>query len=226
MYNNFYEIDGKKNSDFPEYIIGIMCNNRDGMAKQASLTKINELYKNTNISLLQHDIDVIKKNKIKVIICAIKDEKVLGYDLSKPDYDIEESNAKYKVDLFYLSQTIFPNENKKDIINKILEEYKDNYNSLTLEKFSEISYNNMKDEVNFLKNKIVKIEKDLTDEKQGHAASKEIIKQLQLQVQMLKNELKNEKEKNKVNVKPDDKDEKSLYAKNNNGEQDFIDKNG
>ena len=125
-----------------------------------------------------------------------------------------------------MSQTIFPNENKKDIINKILEEYKDNYNSLTLEKFSEISYNNMKDEVNFLKNKIVKIEKDLTDEKQGHAASKEIIKQLQLQVQMLKNELKNEKEKNKVNVKPDDKDEKSLYAKNNNGEQDFIDKNG
>ena len=227
MYNNFYEIDGKKNSDFPEYIIGIMCNNRDGKAKQASLMKINELYKNTNISLLQHDIDVIKKNKIKVIICAIKDEKVLGYDLSKPDYDIEESNAKYKVDLLYLSKTIFSNENKLNITNKIFEEYKDKYKSLTLEKDPKIKTKD--EEIRILK---LRLQAEMDSKKDilaKYNKSQKKIEDLERRNKLLADELKNEKEKNKSKeerLSQEDEDKKSLSAKINNEEQDSSEKNG
>ena len=215
MANNFYEIDGKKNLDFPEYIIGIMCNNRDGIAKQSNLNKINELYKNTNISLLQHDIDIIKKNNVKVIICAIKDEKVLGYDLSKPDYDIEGSNAQYKVDVFYLSQLIFPNENKMDFNNKIIEEYQDRYKSLAKGKDPKVIIKNQENEIRTLKSQ-------LETEKAESNKYLAIIKQLQDQNLKLTNELKNIKEKKKFleeRLSQKDENKNSLSSKNINEEE-------
>lgn len=222
MANNFYEIDGKKNLDFPEYIIGIMCNNRDGIAKQSNLNKINELYKNTNISLLQHDIDIIKKNKVKVIICAIKDENVLGYDLSKPDYDIEGSNAQYQVDLFYLSQLIFPNENKMDFNNKIIEEYQDRYKSLAKGKDPKVIIKNQENEIRILKSQLETEKHSKGDIEAELNKYLIIIKQLQDQNLKLTNELKNIKEKKKFleeRLSQKDENKNSLSSKNINEEE-------
>ena len=222
MANNFYEIDGKKNLDFPEYIIGIMCNNRDEIEKQSNLNKINELYKNTNISLLQHDIDIIKKNKVKVIICAIKDEKVLGYDLSKPDYDIEGSNAQYQVDVFYLSQLIFPNENKMDFNNKIIEEYQDRYKSLAKGKDPKVIIKNQENEIRILKSQLETEKHSKGDIEAELNKYLIIIKQLQDQNLKLTNELKNIKEKKKFleeRLSQKDENKNSLSSKNINEEE-------
>ena len=229
MANNFYEIDGKKNLDFPEYIIGIMCNNRDGIAKQSNLNKINELYKNTNISLLQHDIDIIKKNKVKVIICAIKDENVLGYDLSKPDYDIEGSNAQYQVDVFYLSQLIFPNENKMDFNNKIIEEYQDRYKSLAKGKDPKVIIKNQENELRILKSQLETEKHSKGDLEAELNKSLAFIKQLQDQNIKLANELKNKKEKIKSleeRLSQEDENKNSLSSKNINEGKDSSDKIG
>ena len=229
MANNFYEIDGKKNLDFPEYIIGIMCNNCDGIAKQSNLNKIHELYKNTNISLLQHDIDIIKKNKVKVIICAIKDEKVLGYDLSKPDYDIEGSNAQYKVDVFYLSQLIFPNENKMDFNNKIIEEYQDRYKSLAKGKDPKVIIKNQENEIRILKSQLETEKHSKGDLEAELNKSLAIIKQLQDKNLKLANELKNKKEKIKSleeRLSQEDENKNSLSSKNINEGKDSSDKIG
>ena len=229
MANNFYEIDGKKNLDFPEYIIGIMCNNRDGIAKQSNLNKINESYKNTNISLLQHDIDIIKKNNVKVIICAIKDEKVLGYDLSKPDYDIEGSNAKYKVDVFYLSQLIFPNENKMDFNNKIIEEYQDRYKSFAKGKDPKLIIKNLENENRILKSQLETEKHSKGDLEAELNKSLAFIKQLQDQNIKLANELKNKKEKIKSleeRLSQEDENKNSLSSKNINEGKDSSDKIG
>ena len=226
MANNFYEIDGIKNSDFPEYIIGIMCNNHEGLTKHSNIMKIYETYK--NISLLQHDIDIINRNNIKVIICAIKDEKILGYDLSKPDYDIEGSNAKYEVDLFYLSQKIFPNENKKELLNNIFEEYKYKYDGLISEKDIRNTIKNIQDENKILKSKWEQLQKELKQLEQERKLADETIKKEEIiiellkQKQMLENELKNEKEKNKnkrERSNQESEDKKSSSAKNINEEQ-------
>ena len=229
MANNFYEIDGKKNLDFPEYIIGIMCNNRDGIAKQSNLNKINESYKNTNISLLQHDIDIIKKNNVKVIICAIKDEKVLGYDLSKPDYDIEGSNAQYKVDVFYLSQLIFPNENKMDFNNKIIEEYQDRYKSFAKGKDPKLIIKNLENENRILKSQLETEKHSKGDLEAELNKSLAIIKQLQDKNLKLANELKNKKEKIKSleeRLSQEDENKNSLSSKNINEGKDSSDKIG
>lgn len=229
MANNFYEIDGKKNLDFPEYIIGIMCNNRDGIAKQSNLNKIHELYKNTNISLLQHDIDIIKKNKVKVIICAIKDEKVLGYDLSKPDYDIEGSNAQYKVDVFYLSQLIFPNENKMDFNNKIIEEYQDRYKSFAKGKDPKVIIKNQENEIRTLKSQLETEKHSKGDIEAELNKSLAFIKQLQDQNIKLANELKNKNEKIKSleeRLSQEDENKNSLSSKNINEGKDSSDKIG
>jgi len=77
---------------------------------------------------------VINNNNIKVVICVIKDEKIKGYDLSIEDYNIKGSQASKRVDLIYLCKTIFPKEDKKNDINKVIEKYKDRYQSLTYEK--------------------------------------------------------------------------------------------
>ena len=132
--------DNNKISNFPKYIIGYLCNFRDTEVKKQNLKILNEKYKETDKTLLEHDLEIINKNDVKVVICLIKDEKIMGYDLSREDYNnIEGKEITKRVDLTYLCEKIFPKENKEDLINLTLKKYKEKFESLTYEKTIKIS---------------------------------------------------------------------------------------
>ena len=122
---------------FPKYIIGYICSYSEKKIEIDNFTTLNGKYKNTNKTLLEHDLEVINENEIKVIICLIKDEQISGYDLSKEDYNSEEwekKKIKNRVDLAYLCEKIIPEKSKEIDINKIINKYKEKYKSLTYEK--------------------------------------------------------------------------------------------
>ena len=95
--------DNSKISKFIKYIIGYLCNFNDGEVKRENLKLLNEKYKGTDKTLLEHDLDIINKNDVKVVICLIKDEQIMGYDLSIEDYNNKEEGkqiAKSRFNLF------------------------------------------------------------------------------------------------------------------------------
>ena len=117
--------NNNKISKFPKYIIGYLCNFKDTEVKKQNFKILNEKYKETDKTLLEHDLEIINKNDVKVVICLIKDEKILGYDLSKEDYNNNEGKEITKrVDLTYLCEKIFPKENKENLINSVMNKYK------------------------------------------------------------------------------------------------------
>lgn len=132
--------DNSKISKFPKYIIGYLCNFNDNDTKMENLKLLNGKYKETDKTLLEHDLEVINNNDVKVIICLIKDEQIMGYNLSVEDYNNKEGKEITKrVDLTYLCEKIFPNENKENLIKSIMDKYKKKYKSLTFEKTIKIS---------------------------------------------------------------------------------------
>ena len=190
--------DNNEISKFPKYIIGYLCNFNDGEVKRENLKLLNENYKGTDKSLLEHDLDIINKNDVKVVICLIKDEKIMGYDLSIEDYNSKEEGKQItkRVDLTYLCEKIFPNENKKNLINSVMNKYKEKYISLTFEKTVNISdyyegINKIKTEIKRLndENKEVK-----TEIKEVRAKNKAY----QTEIERLKHELEELKKSNNV----------------------------
>ena len=129
--------ENEKNSIFPKFIIGFLCSynekEQDKDIQKARINMLNRKYKDTNITLLEHDVEVINKNKVNVIICYIKDHQIKGYNLSREDYYID-GNRSTRVDLYYLCSKICPGEDKTNKIKLVMEKYKDVYKSLTYEK--------------------------------------------------------------------------------------------
>ena len=182
--------DNNEISKFPKYIIGYLCNFNDGEVKRENLKLLNENYKGTDKSLLEHDLDIINKNDVKVVICLIKDEKIMGYDLSREDYNnIEGKEITKRVDLTYLCEKIFPNENKKNLINSVMNKYKEKYISLTFEKTVNIS--DYYEGINKIKTEI----KRLNDENKEVRAKN---KAYQTEIERLKHELEELKKSNNV----------------------------
>ena len=98
-----------------------VINFNDNDTKMENLKLLNGKYK-----VLEHDLDVINNNNVKVIICLIKDEQIMGYNLSVEDYNNKEGKEITKrVDLTYLCEKIFPIEN---MIKSIKDKYKKNTN--------------------------------------------------------------------------------------------------
>ena len=197
--------DNNEISKFPKYIIGYLCNFNDGEVKRENLKLLNENYKGTDKSLLEHDLDIINKNDVKVVICLIKDEKIMGYDLSIEDYNSKEEGKQItkRVDLTYLCEKIFPNENKKNLINSVMNKYKEKYISLTFEKTVNIS--DYYEGINKIKteNKAYQTEiKRLNDEnKEVKTEIKEVRaknKAYQTEIERLKHELEELKKSNNV----------------------------
>ena len=159
---------------FPKYIIGYICSYSEKKIEIENFTTLNGNYKNTNKTLLEHDLEVINKNEIKVIICLIKDEQISGYDLSKEDYNSEESEKKKiknRVDLTYLCEKIIPEKSKEIDINKIINKYKEKYKSLTYEKKISLSEHYSKIE------KIMEEKEKMKEEKEKMKEEKEKMKE-------------------------------------------------
>ena len=201
--------DNNEISKFPKYIIGYLCNFNDGEVKRENLKLLNENYKGTDKSLLEHDLDIINKNDVKVVICLIKDEKIMGYDLSIEDYNSKEEGKQItkRVDLTYLCEKIFPNENKKNLINSVMNKYKEKYISLTFEKTVNISdyyegINKIKTENKAYQTEIKRLNdayqteiKRLNDENKEVRAKN---KAYQTEIERLKHELEELKKSNNV----------------------------
>ena len=131
--NNLYYKDGKKCDLFPKYIIGFMCSNQNDDIRNKNLEELDKKYNETD-TLLAHDLKVIDANKVNVVICVIEKEKIKGYDLSQGDYFINKEKAIYRIDLNFLCDTIFPNENKSKEIEEVFKKYENRYESLKKEK--------------------------------------------------------------------------------------------
>ena len=149
VVRNLY--DGK----LPSLIIGIICCYSETQVKaQQSFLKL----KKGDETFLDHIINIIKENKVHVIIGAIKDEQILNYPLGVPDFDIEGKNLQTRIDIFYMNDHLKKlSDNEMDSIYK---KYKKIYESLTYEPFSIKNYDKLLKNNKNLKETITKMEKD------------------------------------------------------------------
>ena len=176
-------------AQIPTTIIGIICrfSPKQIIEQQNFLT-----LKKENETLLDHIINIINRNKVRVVIGAIEDEKILGYPLGESDYNIEGANLKTRIDIFYMNNR-FKNLDDK-VMTKIHTKYSQIYESITFLPNSMQNFENL-----FNKNK--ELELKLEKEKKKY---EELLKEKDEKIKELENQLKYGK-KNKDNEKGDEK---------------------
>ena len=206
----------------PKYVIGVLCN-YDANSVTREMAKLNIPYFNDkNQKELDHAINIIDKNNIKVVICVIKGE-INGYSLEKEDYEIENEQIKYRVDLSYMFKKIKGidiNEGKLKELRNQLNEYrsissqKTYYLTLNQEQYLNIK-NNLENSQNSTNIQSPNIMKKDNDEKSIKSLSLEDatkkISELEYKNSELENkysELKNEN--SELKNKNNEKDEKIL----------------
>lgn len=206
--NNLYYKNGQKCNSFPKYIIGFICSDKNDYIKEFNLDKLKEEY-DKNESLLEHELRVIKENNANVVIGLIENEKIKGYDLSKGDYFINPEKAIYRIDLNFLCETIFPNENKTKEIEEILGKYKGKYESLRKEK--NISMSEHKRITQSLENKYNILNNNYSELVSKISGYESRIKELEEENEKMK-KMKNQRE----NKKENDENSEDKINKNNN----------
>ena len=100
----------------------------------SQMKQINQKYKNSNISILEHVLEIIKENKINFVLSVIKDEIIDGYDLSVEDYNIKGQYLTTRIDIEYMYSKLFGNNKNKNKIEHIIKIYGDKFKSIKYEK--------------------------------------------------------------------------------------------
>ena len=179
-------------AQIPTTIIGIICrfSPKQIIEQQNFLT-----LKKENETLLDHIINIINRNKVRVVIGAIEDEKILGYPLGESDYNIEGANLKTRIDIFYMNNR-FKNLDDK-VMTKIHTKYSQIYESITFLPNSMQNFENL-----FNKNK--ELELKLEKEKKKYEELEIKLKEKDEKIKELENQLKYGKH-NKDNEKGDEK---------------------
>ena len=179
-------------AQIPTTIIGIICR----FSPQQIIEQQNFLtLKKENETLLDHIINIINRNKVRVVIGAIEDEKILDYPLGESDYNIEGANLKTRIDIFYMNNR-FKNLDDK-VMTKIHTKYSQIYKSIT---FLPNSMQNFE----YLFNKNKELELKLEKEKKKIEELKLKLKEKDEKIKELENQLKYGKH-NKDNEKGDEK---------------------
>ena len=179
-------------AQIPTTIIGIICRfSPKQIIEQQNFLEL----KKENETLLDHIINIINRNKVRVVIGAIEDEKILGYPLGESDYNIEGANLKTRIDIFYMNNR-FKNLDDK-VMTKIHTKYSQIYESITFLPNSMQNFENL-----FNKNK--ELELKLEKEKKKIEELKLKLKEKDEKIKELENQLKYGK-KNKDNEKGDEK---------------------
>ena len=157
-------------AQIPTTIIGIICrfSPKQIIEQQNFLT-----LKKENETLLDHIINIINRNKVRVVIGAIEDEKILGYPLGESDYNIEGANLKTRIDIFYMNNR-FKNLDDK-VMAKIHTKYSQIYESITFLPNSMQNFENL-----FNKNK--ELELKLEKEKKKYKKQNNLTKSIQHQL--------------------------------------------
>ena len=198
---NHLKLDNKE-TELPHLIIGIMFN-YDSEGANALLNKLNEKYKDEEISILQHNLEIINENnEIKVLIGVIKDGKINKYPLNIEDYEIDDNQTKsdYRVDLKSLNKMAFEKPFGDSKIDEIFDSYKTKYKSLeqkkglflTISQFSQLSSSN--EENKELKEKINKMEKTIKENEEEKKKMEKTIKEKEEEKIKMNEKLKNEEE--------------------------------
>ena len=198
---NHLKLDNKE-TELPHLIIGIMFN-YDSEGANALLNKLNEKYKNEEISILQHNLEIINENNgIKVLIGVIKDGKINKYPLNIEDYEIDDNQTKsdYRVDLKSLNKMAFEKPFGDSKIDEIFDSYKTKYKSLeqkkglflTISQFSQLSSSN--EENKELKEKINEMEKTIKENEEEKKKMEKTIKEKEEEKIKMNEKLKNEEE--------------------------------
>ena len=118
--------------NLPKYIIGIICSYSEKQIKYYQI--------DSNIKVkepLTHAMDIINDNKVNILIGVIKDEKIYGYDLGKPDY---EQNG-LRVDIHYMNK--FFGKLGENQIEQIYKKYNGKYLSLRFTKDQKLNYSKL-----------------------------------------------------------------------------------
>ena len=138
--------------NLPKYIIGIICSYSE---KQIKYYQIDSNIKVKKI--LTHAMDIINDNNVNVLIGVIKDEKIYGYDLGKPDY---EQNG-LRVDIHYMNK--FFGKLGENQIEQIYKKYNGKYLSLRFTKDQKLNYSKLdeKYQITLKDNKKLQDEKNL-----------------------------------------------------------------
>ena len=116
----------------PKYIIGIICSYSEKQIKYYQIDSNSEVKK-----ILTYAMDIINDNNVNVLIGVIKDEKIYGYDLGKPDY---EQNG-LRVDIHYMNK--FFGKLGENQIEQIYKKYSGKYLSLTFTKNQKLNYSKL-----------------------------------------------------------------------------------
>ena len=186
-------------AQIPTTIIGIICrfSPKQIIEQQNFLT-----LKKENETLLDHIINIINRNKVRVVIGAIEDEKILGYPLGESDYNIEGANLKTRIDIFYMNNR-FKNLDDK-VMAKIHTKYSQIYKSITFLPNSMQNFENLFNKNKELELKLEKEKKKIEELKLKLKEKDEKIKELENQLKYGKHNKDNEKgdEKNS-NIKKD-----------------------
>lgn len=90
-----------------------------------------ENYKHTNISYLNHILNIINRNNFKVVIALYKEGKILDYSLLEEDW--KSNNYNLRVDLELMNKMLNVGK-KKPELNNIINIFKKNINQSLLEK--------------------------------------------------------------------------------------------
>ena len=179
-------------AQIPTTIIGIICRfSPKQIIEQQNFLEL----KKENETLLDHIINIINRNKVRVVIGAIEDEKILGYPLGESDYNIEGANLKTRIDIFYMNNR-FKNLDDK-VMEKIHTKYSHIYKSITFLPNSMQNFENL-----FNKNK--ELELKFEKEKKKYEELKLKLKEKDEKIKELENQLKYGKH-NKDNEKGDEK---------------------
>ena len=179
-------------AQIPTTIIGIICRfSPKQIIEQQNFLEL----KKENETLLDHIINIINRNKVRVVIGAIEDEKILGYPLGESDYNIEGANLKTRIDIFYMNNR-FKNLDDK-VMAKIHTKYSQIYESITFLPNSMQNFENL-----FNKNK--ELELKLEKEKKKYEELEIKLKEKDEKIKELENQLKYGKH-NKDNEKGDEK---------------------
>ena len=87
-------------------VIGIICDYDEKQIDKQKLI-INKIYKeNSEDKFVDYIIKIIEKNKLKVLIAAIKDQQICGYPLGYGDFLIDKLNLKKRIDINYFNKKV------------------------------------------------------------------------------------------------------------------------
>ena len=152
--------------NLPKYVVGIICKFDENQIKFQQ-KKLNKKYKEDGEdTFYKYVMEIIKDNKINVLIGAIQNEKIFEYPLGIDDFLIEGEKLKKRIDINYMNKKICKGkEVSEDRLQKICIKYP--YKSLNYYPVSYDNYMVIHQRYNILKleNKSIKEEKKEMQEK-------------------------------------------------------------